>query len=89
MQSSPSVVLVEVALSSDCNQKLSADVLANLRSDLRGICVAFIAILVHVCLSCDISGLLSLCTWSVADVTDVKPQMRMHGSPFFDSATVV
>ncbi len=67
MQSLVSVVLGKVALGSDYNHKLSADVLASLRSDLRGICDAFRAILVHVCVSCDISGLLSVCTWPVAD----------------------
>ncbi len=67
MQSLPSVVLVDAALSRNYNRKLSADALASLWSDQRGICDAFRAILVHVCVSCDISGLLSVCTWPVAD----------------------
>lgn len=75
MQSVQSVVVVEAALSSYCNQLLSADVLASLRTDLRGICDAFRAILVHVCVSCDISGLLSVCTWPVFDSVRL---MRMH-----------
>lgn len=45
----------------------SSQLMRSLRSDLRGICDAFRTILVHVCVSCDISGLLSVCTWPAAD----------------------
>lgn len=62
LQSLPSVVLVEVTLSSNCTQK------ANLRSDPSGICDAFTALLVHVCLSCTFPALLSVWTWPVADL---------------------
>lgn len=48
-------------------QKLWADVLASLRRKLRGVCDAFSAILVHVCGSCDICGLLSVCGGTVDD----------------------
>lgn len=50
-----------------CVQKLWADVLASLRSKVRGVCDAFSAILVHVCGSCDICGLLSVCGGTVDD----------------------
>lgn len=50
-----------------CIQKLWADVLASLRSKLRGVCDAFSAILVHVCGSCDICGLLSVCGGTADD----------------------
>lgn len=68
MHSFQSVVVVEAALGSYCNQRLSAaDVLAGLRRSLREICDGVRAILVHVCVSWDISGLRNVCTGPVAD----------------------